>query len=42
MTLMRNCMGCGWQESVSIVEENLKVIKAIFVHSSVPKKSPKF
>ena len=30
MTLMRNCMGCGWQESVSIVEENLKSNKSDF------------
>ena len=42
MTWMRNCMGCGWQESVDIVEENLKVIKVNFVHTNVPKKSPRF
>jgi len=42
MIWTRIYMECGWQGSVDIVEENLKVIKVNFVHTSVPKKFPKF
>jgi len=42
MIWTRSYMVCGWQESVYIVEENLKVIKVNFVHTNVPKKSPRF